>query len=65
MDNQKLLELNVRLMAENFDLRDKLAVQTESSNYWYCEAQKLKEHSIPVVPQTMDETIKVLEGIGK
>ncbi|MGX8701548.1 hypothetical protein [Caproiciproducens sp.] len=57
-------EIIARQAEKIIELEDKLAEQTESSSYWYGECQKYK-NCVPVVPQTMDETIKVLEGIAK
>lgn len=49
-------EIITRLIAENFNLRDQLAQEKESSDFWYKEAQK----RIPAQPLTMEETVHAL-----
>lgn len=49
-------EIITRLIAENFELRDNLAKEKESSDFWYKEAQK----RIPTQPLSDEEAIHAL-----
>lgn len=59
-------DLIARLAAENYELRDEVKKQTESSTYWYNRCCELEKASIPVskIPQTLDEGVSELEKLG-
>jgi hypothetical protein len=56
-------ELIARLVAENYELRDKLKSSEESRDYWIHEFHKLKSTAIQAIPQTMDESVKAISEI--